>query len=258
MGPEAVPELSGLAIAALAGVATCAGFIDAIAGGGGLLTVPALLSANLPPHVVFGTNKGASVFGSGAALWRYWRARLVDVRQVPRLLALGFAGSLAGAALLLLVEPKVLKPLVLVLLVAAGVVVTVVRPGEGREPPGDRVARRRAALLALGIGAYDGFFGPGTGTFLIVGFVTLLGASLPSATANAKVVNFASNAAAIVVLATRGVVLWKVSLPMALGQFVGGALGAQVAVKGGARLIRGVVLAVVVSLVAKLGYELWA
>lgn len=258
MSVDAVPDLSAATIAALAGVAACAGFIDAIAGGGGLLTVPALLSAGLPTHFVFGTNKGAAVFGSGAALWRFWRARLIDGAQLPRLFAWGFVGSLLGAAGLLLLEPKVLKPLVLVLLVAAGVVVTVVRPEEGAVAPAPDVARRRALLLALGIGAYDGFFGPGTGTFLIVGFVSLLGASLPSATANAKVVNFASNVAAMLVLAVRGVVLWKVSLPMALGQFIGGTLGAQVAVKGGARVIRVAVLVVVVSLVAKLGYELWS
>ncbi len=253
---ESVVDLPVLTIAGLAGVAACAGFIDAIAGGGGLLTVPALLSAGLPAHFVFGTNKGAAVFGSGAALWRFWRARLVDPSQFSRLFRWGFIGSLVGAAGLLLLDPKVLKPLVLVLLVVAGVLVTVLRPKEGTAVPAPDVAARRALLLALTIGAYDGFFGPGTGTFLIVGFVGLLGASLPSATANAKVVNFASNLAAMLLLAARGVVLWKVSLPMALGQFIGGTLGAQVAVKGGARLIRLVVLGVVVSLVAKLGYEL--
>ncbi|MCA2978257.1 MAG: TSUP family transporter [Myxococcaceae bacterium] len=252
-------DLSLAAIAALTGVAFVAGLIDAIAGGGGLLTVPALLTAGLPPHFVFGTNKGAAVFGSGAAFWRFARARLIDGRRARWLFPAGFVGSCGGAALVLLVDPTLLRPLVLVLLVAAGVVVALVRPRppDAQAPPVHR-ATEKAVLLALGLGAYDGFFGPGTGTFLIIGLVTLLRASLREASATAKVVNFASNLAAMLLFAARGLVLWKVSLPMALGQFLGGTVGAQLAVQGGDRLVRRVVLGVVLALVARLGYDLWA
>ena len=114
------------------------------------------------------------------------------------------------------------------------------------------------AALALGVGAYDGFFGPGTGTFLIIGFVTLLSLSLSQASANAKVVNFASNLAALGLLASRGVVRWEVSIPMAVAQFLGGTLGAHLAVKGGDTLVRRVVLGVVLALVARLAVDLWA
>jgi uncharacterized membrane protein YfcA len=233
-----------------------AGLIDAIAGGGGLLTVPALLTAGLPPHLVFGTNKGAAVFGSGAAFWRFARAGLIDGPRARWLFPLGFVGSLLGARLVLLLEPKVLKPLVLVLLVVAGVVVAFVRPpAEGASRPPLTHALFKAGGLALVIGAYDGFFGPGTGTFLIITFVTVLHLSLQQATANAKVVNFASNLAAMLLFVSQGLVVWKVSLPMAVGQFVGGTLGAQLAVKGGDRLVRRVVLGVVLALVARLGYD---
>jgi uncharacterized membrane protein YfcA len=250
-------ELPLTTIVALTAVAFVAGLIDAIAGGGGLLTVPALLTAGLPPHLVFGTNKGSAVFGSGAAFWRFARAGLIDGRRARWLFPLGFVGSLLGAALLLLIEPAVLKPLVLVLLVVAGVVVAFVRPKEstGAPPPG---ALTKAAVIALVVGAYDGFFGPGTGTFLIIAFVTVLHLSLQQASANAKVVNFASNLAAMLLFVTRGLVVWKVSVPMALGQFLGGTVGASLAVKGGDRLVRRVVLGVVLALVGRLGYDLFS
>jgi uncharacterized protein len=251
-------ELPLTTIAALTGVAFVAGLIDAIAGGGGLLTVPALLTAGLPPHFVFGTNKGSAVFGSGAAFWRFARAGLIDGRRARWLFPAGFFGSLIGAALLLLVDPAILKPVVLVLLVVAGLIVAFVRPRPKLEdaPPVPHAALK-AGLLALFIGAYDGFFGPGTGTFLIIGFVTVLQLSLQHASATAKVVNFASNLAAMLLFVGRGLVLWKVSVPMAVGQFLGGTLGAQLAVKGGDRLVRRVVLGVVLALVARLGYDLW-
>lgn len=243
-------------IALLSGVALLAGLIDAIAGGGGLLTVPALLATELPTAVVFGTNKGAAVFGSGAALLRFWRARLVDGRRARVLFPLGLLGSLLGALLLTAVNPSILRPLVLVLLVAAGIIVALVKPPDpaGRAPT--TRAALKAAVLALVIGAYDGFFGPGTGTFLIIGFVIILRLSLQEASANAKVVNFASNLAAVGLLAFKGLVVWKVSIPMAVGQFVGGTIGAHLAVKRGDTLVRRVVLLVVLALVTKLGYDL--
>jgi len=252
-------ESSPGAIVALTLVAFAAGFVDAIGGGGGLLTVPALLTAGLPPHVVFGTNKAQSVFGSFSALVRFWRAGLVDRPRAPVLFPAGLLGAFGGSALVLLVRPDVLRPLVLVLLVGAGLVVAFVRPPAGaRAKPVPKAAVAEGALIALVIGAYDGFFGPGTGTFLIIAFVTVLHFSLQEATANAKVVNFASNLAAFTLFAARGVVLWKVALPMAVGQALGGVAGAHFAVRGGDRVVRRVVLLVVLALVVRLGYDFWA
>lgn len=250
-------DVSPLAIVLLTLVATIAGLVDAIAGGGGLLTVPALLTAGLDTTFVFGTNKGSAVFGSGSALFRFWRAGLIDTRRAPLLFTLGFFGSLGGAALLTLLDKKILTPVVLVLLVAAGITVTLVRPKprpEGSLPPPG--ASLKMAALALALGAYDGFFGPGTGTFLIIGFVMLLHFTLQEATANAKVVNFASNLAALVLFIGKGLVIWKISIPMAFGQLLGGTIGAQLAVKKGDTLVRRVVLVVVLALVTRLGYEL--
>jgi hypothetical protein len=240
----------------LALAALVAGVVDAIAGGGGLVTVPSLLAAGLPPALALGTNKGQSVFGSGAALLRFTRAGLVDGRTARTTFPFGLAGSLGGAALVLLVPPSALRPLVLVLLVLVAVVLAV-RPAA----PAPRAETRHrpaavAAAIAAVIGAYDGFFGPGTGTFLIFAFVVFLGARMQQASADAKVVNFASNLAAVALFASRGLVVWGVALPMAAGQFAGGTIGAHIAVRGGDRVVRWVVLLVVAALVVKLGADL--
>jgi len=248
-----LPKLLLLVLAAF-----FAGAVDAIAGGGGLIIVPALLAAGLPPHLALGTNKGQSLFGSFAAAIRYGRAGLVDWRIARATFPMGFLGSLAGAASVLVIPPQVLRPLVLILLIAAAVLVTVIRPrGDGESHDANRRAWVRAGLIALAIGAYDGFFGPGAGTFLIAGFVTLLGLSMARASADAKVANFASNLAAAAVFAQRGVLIWPIALPMAAGQLLGGFLGAHIAVRRGDRLIRGVFLAVVLALVIKVGRDLY-
>lgn len=231
-----------------------AGTVDAIAGGGGLITVPALLAAGLPPHVVLATNKGQSTWGSGASLFTFWRAGRVDARQARFAFPLGFVGALAGATLVLHVSPDALRPIVIALLIGASVLLVVKKPG--READAPRSHWPIAAALALVIGAYDGFFGPGTGTFLIVGFVALCGRSLVHASADAKVVNFAANAAALLLFAHRGLVVWEISLPMAVGQLLGGVIGAKLAVKGGARVVRVVVLVVSTALIAKLAIDL--
>jgi uncharacterized protein len=240
--------------------ALCAGFVDAIAGGGGLITLPALLTAGLPTHLALGTNKGQSVFGSGAALVRFARGGMVDGKLARVTFPFGLGGAFGGAALVLLIRPEVLKPLVLVLLVAVAVFLAFRRTPprrDGVEPTPRPRAQAIGALIALAIGAYDGFFGPGTGTFLIVAFSSLLGHGLARASADAKVVNFASNLASVTLFALKGVVLWKVALPMAAAQFTGAWLGAHVAVKGGDKVVRVVVLCVVAALVLKLGRDVW-
>jgi uncharacterized protein len=243
--------LSGGQLAVLALVALTAGVVDAIGGGGGLLTVPALLAFGLPPHLALATNKGQSVFGSGAALLRFARAGLVPWDRARWTWPLGFTGALVGAAAVLRVRPEVLRPVVLVLLVVAAAFLVFRRPAEGKSIAG-RWAQVLAGLLALGVGAYDGFFGPGTGTFLVVGLAALLGLPLRQASAEAKVINFASNLAAMLLFAVRGVVVWPVALPMAAGQLAGGWIGAHLTVRGGDRVVRWVVLAVVAVLVLKL------
>jgi uncharacterized membrane protein YfcA len=247
------------AIALLALVALAAGIVDAIAGGGGLITIPAFLAAGLPPHLAIATNKGQSVFGAFAALVRFSRAGLVDPRRARLTFPLGALGSLAGAALVLAVPPGVLRPVVLVLLAGAALFVGLRRPSPSRleDAPPPRHAVALAAGAALVLGAYDGFFGPGTGTFLIVAFVALLGLGLSHASAEAKVVNFASNLAALVLFAVRGTVIWRIALPMAAAQLAGGWIGAHLAVRRGDALVRRVVVAVALALAAKVALDMF-
>jgi uncharacterized membrane protein YfcA len=221
--------------------------------------VPALLAVGLPPHAALGTNKGQAMFGSLAAIFRYRHAGLVDPRAAAYTFPIGFLGSLAGTTLALRIAPALLRPIILVLLLAAGTFVLWARP---RSDDVVRAAGRQAALgmaaAALLIGAYDGFFGPGTGTFLIVAFVAVGGRTLARASADAKVVNFAANLAAAILFARHGVVHWEISLPMAGANLAGGFFGAHLAVRRGDRLIRGAVFLVVLALVLKLARDMAA
>ncbi|MFO0605194.1 MAG: TSUP family transporter [Polyangiales bacterium] len=249
--------MSPAVVAALAAAAFVAGTVDAIAGGGGLITLPALLAAGLPPDLALGTNKGQSTFGSGSALAHFWRAGAVDRGRAPVAFAAAFVGALAGARLVLALPREALRPVVLALLVAVAAALAF-RPDlaevkDGRVAPH---ATLRAALIAGAIGCYDGFFGPGTGTFAIMAYVAWLYDPMAGASANAKVVNFASNLAALAIFVQRGVVRWEVALPMAAAQFAGGALGARLTVKRGGPFVRRVVLMVVVALVVKLAADL--
>lgn len=241
-------------IAVLTVTAFLAGTVDAIAGGGGLITLPALLTAGLDVPLALGTNKGQSVWGSAAALLTFWRAGQVDRRQAVLAFPLGLLGSAIGAAVVSGIDKDILRVIVIAMLIGAAVLLVV------KKPPGASQLRPNylaiASILALAIGFYDGFFGPGTGTFLIVGFVALCGKAMTEATADAKVVNFASNLAAVGVFASQDTIVWSLALPMAGGQLLGGMLGARLAIKGGTRLIRIAVLVVSGALVAKLAFDL--
>ena len=253
-----IPEPFSLPVLLLTIAAFFAGLVDAIAGGGGLLTLPSLLAAGLPPDLALGTNKGQSVWGSGAALHSFWKRGLIARERAAWLFPAGFAGALCGVELVLHVDRTLLRPIVIGLLLVAATAIASYRPptdGTASTPQRGR-ARNLALLIALSIGFYDGFFGPGTGTFLIVLMVALLKDDLLQATANAKVVNFASNLASVLWFAHAGKVVWHVALPMAVGQLTGGTLGAALAVKEGQQLVRKVTLAVVAALIIKLTLDL--
>lgn len=232
-----------------------AGLVDSIAGGGGLVTLPVLLAAGLPEQLAIATNKGQAVFGATSSAVTFWRRGGLDRDRAPLAFALGAIGSLLGASLLLLVRPEPLKPLVVALLVAAAVFVSLPKRVHARKTP-IRHPRLLLAAIACGIGAYDGFFGPGTGTLLIVAFAGLFGDSLTRASTNAKVVNLASNVAAFTLFLLRGKILWAYALPMAVGNTVGAAIGSRLAFRGGDKVVRVVVLCVVAAIVAKLTWSL--
>lgn len=246
------------ALAILCAVSTAAGFIDAIAGGGGLLTVPALMSFIPATHLALGTNKGQSVFGAISSAVSYWRGGGLDRHRVPLAFACGAAGAVLGALLQLRVRSGPLKPIVLGLLLVAAALVAL-RPLllRGRKPHQTTAPRTRLAAIALAMGAYDGFFGPGTGSLLIVAFVALAGDSMTRASGNAKVVNLASNLTSFCIFAVKGTILWSVALPMAGCNALGAWVGAHTAMKRGDAFVRVVVLTVVLALAVKLGWDLF-
>jgi uncharacterized membrane protein YfcA len=252
-------EVTATQYVLLCGAAFFAGTMDAIAGGGGLITVPALLAVGLPPHYALGTNKGQSSFGSFAAWMRYRHAGLVDGRTAKISFPIGIVASMSGAGLALFIRPEVLRPIVLVLLLASAAIIGFgrLRPGTVPEEPGLPAAAGVIAAIALVLGLYDGFFGPGTGTFIITAYVAFAHLPLPRASANAKVLNFASNLAALAMFATAGKVLWTVAAPMAIANLGGGFTGAHLAVRRGAGLIRSIVLLVVVALVVKIARDFY-
>jgi uncharacterized membrane protein YfcA len=247
------PGLTALLVAA----AFAGGLVDAIAGGGGLISLPALLAAGLPPQIAIGTNKGQAVFGAITSAASFWRRRSLDRDRAPLGFAAGFVGSLVGARGMLAIPLAPLRGIVMALLVVAAAVVLARRNVVPR-PHTFSTAEARAALvgIALGLGAYDGFFGPGTGSMLVVAFATVFGDSLTRASGNAKIVNLASNLAAFTLFAAHGTILWRLALPMAAANALGAATGAHLAVRNGDRLVRGAVLVVVLAVVVKLAVDL--
>ena len=246
------PVFVGLLVAAFG-----AGFVDAVAGGGGLIQVPALFTAfpGESPATLFGTNKGSSIFGTANAAWRYARRIAIPWKVAVPAAAAAFVFSFFGAATVAWLPRDVVRPLILVLLVAVAVYTAVHRDFgavAGRPP-----ARPRAAALVVGalLGFYDGFFGPGTGSFLIFAFVRWFGLDFLRSSAAAKIVNGSTNAAALLYFAPNGHVLWMLALAMAVFNVAGAQMGARIAIRRGSGFVRGVFLLVTLLLIAKFGHD---
>ncbi|MBE3574199.1 MAG: TSUP family transporter [Firmicutes bacterium] len=228
----------GLAFLMLA--AFFAGLVDSMAGGGGLISLPALLAAGVPPHFALGTNKVQSCLGTAFSTGRYMRHGQVQVPIALLAAAGALAGSYAGS-LAALALPSERLAAVLPPLIVAVAVVTFVRREFGERDTFLAAAPRHyllAVATGLGLGFYDGFFGPGTGTFLAFAFVFLFGFGFGRATGNTKVVNLASNLAAVLAFGLSAKVYWSVALPMGLANIAGNWLGAGLAIRGGARVIK--------------------
>lgn len=239
-----------------------AGFVDAVAGGGGLIQVPTLLMA-LPaesPATVFGTNKLSSIFGTANAALRYARRMALPWGLALPAAAAAFLFSFAGAVAIAWLPREVVRPLVLGLMVLV-LVYTVIRPDFGvtagqRLPP--RQERRWAVVVGAVLGFYDGFFGPGAGSFMIFAFVRLFRLDFLHASSAAKMVNLSTNAAALVYFVPSGHVLWKIGLAMAAFNILGALLGARLALRHGSGFVRWVFVVVASILIVRLGYDTFA
>jgi uncharacterized membrane protein YfcA len=244
--------LDPLILLALMCVGMLAGFIDAIAGGGGMLSLPALLSAGVPPVAALATNKMQSIVGTAMAVHTYWRRGYVDLRRLIPPIALTFAGSLLGALAVSSLDTSLLDIAVPVALIAIALYF-LFAPSLS---DADSTARLRfspfASVVGFAIGFYDGIFGPGTGSFFTIGFVLLFGLGLTRATGSTKALNFTSNLAALVVFIPQGHVVWPVALVMAAGQLIGGYIGARTGIRYGAKLIRPLVVVISIALAIRL------
>lgn len=236
-------------------VAVLAGTIDAIAGGGGLITIPALLAVGLPPGAAIATNKIGGIAGSTAATIHFLRMRQIDLKRSRWMMLGTFLGSLAGGIALTRIDSSILKQIIPILLIGFALYF-LLSPRVGAQDRTQRITRAAyAASLAPMIGFYDGFFGPGTGTFLAISLVTLLGMNLVKATAHAKLLNLCSNLASVLFFALNGNILWAFGLPMLAGQWVGGTIGARLVVTRGHQLIRVLMVAMAVIVSVKMILE---
>ncbi|OEC34167.1 hypothetical protein SAMN05216600_12079 [Pseudomonas cuatrocienegasensis] len=252
---ELAVDPSTLLILAL--VAFAAGFIDAVAGGGGLLTIPALLTAGLPPHLVLGTNKLSSTFGAAAASFTFYRRKLFHPRQWLNALLGTAIGAFIGAIAAQWMPAEWLNLLLPVAVFACGLYLLFGRTPEAPVNADAPIARRRQWPQGLGLGFYDGVAGPGTGAFWTVSTLLLYPLDLVRASGVARTMNFVSNACALSIFIASGQVDWILGLCMGSSLMVGAFIGARTAISGGSRFIRPVFICVVLAITARLVWQHW-
>jgi uncharacterized protein len=232
--------------------ALVAGFVDSIAGGGGLLALPALLLTGLDPVSALATNKFQGSFATGSATYAYWRKGHLRILDHWRTILAIFIASAVGASAAKY-APRELLSAILPLMLIAIAIYFALSPRLTHENKNPRIPATVFAFgLAPAIGFYDGIFGPGAGSFYMLGLVTLLGLGVVQATAKTKLLNFASNIAAFIVFALSAKILWVVGLMMGIAQFIGAQLGSRLAMKHGAKIIRPLLVIVCCAMAIKL------
>lgn len=251
------PDLTVLALLALA--ALTAGFVDAVVGGGGLVQLPALVLAfpGATPVQLLATNKLSSACGVTVSAATYYRRVRPDPQTFLPLMAFAFLGAIGGAFTATLIPKEAFSPIILVVLIGVGLYV-LLKPDLGSVTELRFSAHHHtiaAVLVGLGIGYYDGVLGPGTGSFFVISLVALLGYNFLEASAKARLANWATNVASLVVFVPMGAVMWKVGLLMGAANIAGAYLGARVAVHRGARFVRVFFVVVVGAFVVRLGGE---
>ena len=236
-----------------------AGFIDSIAGGGGLISLPAYLAAGMPPPFAAATNKCSSVFGTLVASIKYMRSSKIDYKAAFSAAAAALLGSSIGAYLNMLINEKALN-FIMVVSVPIIAVFLVFKKDFGNEDTTYRHSSLKIIILSViigfVIGMYDGFFGPGTGTFLALAFTGIAGFDLITASGNTKIVNLASNIAAFITFALGGKILWQIGLPGAVFGIAGNFIGSSFALKKGVKFIRPMFFVVLSILIVKLIWDM--
>jgi uncharacterized protein len=252
-----------LDLISLCGFAFLAGFIDSIAGGGGLIQIPALF-LYLPPAyasnvaLVFGTNKLSSICGTATAMVQYSRHITINWKTILPAGMAAFVFSFLGARVVSIINGESLRPVILVLMIVVAVYTYLKKDFGNLHAPHLKPAQEKALAVVVGtvIGFYDGFFGPGTGSFLVFAFIGLFGFSFLHASASAKIINFSTNLSAIACFASSDQVLYSYGLPMGACNLLGSVLGTRVAILKGNQFVRILFLVVVSILIARFGYDI--
>lgn len=256
---EIMTELEPLIVLLLCLMSFIAGFIDSIAGGGGLILLPSLLIAGIPPQSALGTNKFAATFGTSAALANFIKNKKVIWKIALFGLGFSFLGSVIGTKTILLFDQQTTAKIIIMLLPLTAIVTFL--PKKQLKTASSEFSSRELyvyiPLLCLVIGFYDGFYGPGAGTFFIFGFYFFLGMHLINASAISKVFNLASNLGSFFTFLMAGKVLYGIGIPIAAANVLGGYLGSVVAIRQGQKLIKGFVLTVFMILLLTLIFKIW-
>lgn len=235
-----------------------AGLIDAVAGGGGLISLPAYLAAGLPPHLATGTNKCSSTFGTLFSTLRFMKNKKICYYSAITSAATALIGSYLGARLNMIVDEKYLRYMLVIALPIIAIFL-IFKKDFGEESHIKEQKPLKVVVLSilsgLLIGAYDGFFGPGTGTFLILVYTGIIGFDLITASGNAKIVNLASNVAAFITFALSGKIIWTIGLPAALFGILGNWIGSGLALKGGQKVIKPMFFVTLGLLMCKIIYD---
>jgi len=235
--------------------ALVAGLVDSIAGGGGLITIPVLMGIGLPPHTALGTNKLGASFGSGSAMLTFIRSGTVKIKECWIGIFFTALGAATGTVTVQMLDPALLR-LVIPWLLIAIVIYTVLNPHLGFHDIHPRMQQGSFFLMAgLALGFYDGFLGPGTGTFWVMAIIFAIGFNMTRATGYTKVMNFTSNLVSLVFFIAGGAVLWREGLIMGVGQFIGARIGSRMVVSRGTRFIRPVFITMVLCIIAKLIWQ---
>lgn len=230
-----------------------AGFVDAVAGGGGLISLPAYVLAGLPIHYAYGTNKMANSFGTALATYEFAKSGHIRLKTALISAAGALMGGWLGSHLVLLLSEQIVRIMMMICLPIVAVFMLTRRQlgGDSDNFIEAKKEKRLSFLIGLGIGIYDGLFGPGTGTFLLLCFTAFLGYSMITATANAKVVNLASNVGSLVTYMLGGKVLYSLGIPCVLCSCLGNYIGSKLAIKKGSKFIRPVMMGVIIMLFGK-------
>ena len=244
--------LDPLTLSALAGVGLLAGFVDAVAGGGGLIAIPALLSVGVPPIATLATTKFQGSFGTLMSTFTYWRKGHIALRALLPSVLTTFVGAFVGAATVRHIDTAALQQIVPAALIAIALYFLFAAKLTD-EARGARLELKKfLPLIGFCIGFYDGIFGPGTGSFFTMAFVALFGFGMLKATASTKLLNVTSNLAALSLFLLAGDVVWPIAIVMASGQLVGSYLGALTGMRFGAKLIRPLVVTISIAMALRL------